>query len=1138
MKETPYSRREEENGGSIVSHSSFKIAAALLIVVLVVCCVIVLNGTEDSAADGSCGPNLEWTLEDDTLTISLIDPNGSGKMNDYTYSSPAPWKEKSAEIKTLVLGDGITNIGNHAFRDCTGFTGSLTIPDSVTSIGNYAFYNCSKFTGDLTIPSSVTSIGYNAFQNCSGFDGSLTISDSVTSISDHAFFNCSGFTGDLTIPSSVTRIYEYAFQNCSGFDGSLTIPSSVTSIGIYAFCDCTGFTGKLTIPSSVTSIGKYAFRNCSGFTGSLTISDSVTSISESAFSGCSGFTGDLTIPDSVTTIGIRAFQECKSLTSISFPDKSYGSSVSNVFVNLSFYLNETLIYNPTWDDVKGKVWTGDGDGNFNYKSMCTVTIVAGDGGSVSESSIDVSPGTEVEVTSLQLLHIGDQFIYATPVDIYHQFDRWVNVPESGQINDDVTITATFVEVYFVDIEITGEGYVDVKCAVAPYGTVIHIDGNKLIVGEETITAYHEQGYRFDRWENVPQKLTEDVTITAVFVQDSPSTHHVTVKADAHGTIYPTTDFYVADGTIISYEGDILHVGNESTRAMAHQEYKFDSWDGVPSSGKVTKDIIVTAKFTPISPQKHSVTYDLDGGSGTAPKQDPVAEGGSFIAAKYSGTKAGLSFGGWTYGGKTYQPGDKVVVGAEDVVMKAKWIYIVTFDVQGHGLEPLSIHVLPGEKVIEPKAPTEDGYTFDGWFKDKGFVNKWNFRTDTVTQSITLYAKWTSSITVFIITGTTVIDQGSDNSISIVVSPSSLSPTSVTWASSDENVVKVVSSSPNWKLSPKGFGTATITVTAVIQGNNYTDSITVAVAYVPEVVEEQKTAVIEGEDTLVNDINNGQTKPNVDIVLQTRTEIEISNDLVDAIRTKDDGSLSVKTPAGSMDLDKNALEAIPSEIGDRVVIAVEGTATPAGQNMRKAVDASMYVNDVLTPMQFLDTTILIGISYVPTDLDVMDTLKVYYIPDGGAPVEMPGAYYSNGRVYFETNHLSTYALSIEQLEVSHSVIYNVNGGTGPVPEQADVNEGDEFAVAAYFGTKDGYTFGGWTYGGQTYQQGDMIVMGTHDIVLKAKWIVIPTPTPTPAPSPSNPSSGVFELDANGSFLLMVIVVVISLAGLALVIRKVR
>ncbi len=172
----------------------------------------------------------------------------------------------------------------------------------MTTIGDDAFYNCSGFTGSLTIPNSVVTIGNYAFIGC-GFTGSLTIGNSVTTIGNYAFCNCSGFTGSLTIPNSVVTISNYAFFNCSGFTGSLTIPNSVATIGNYAFMDCNSFTGSLTIGNSVTTIANQAFYGCNGFSGDLTIGTSVTSIGSSAFYGCSGFTSMNVLPDNPLTLG-------------------------------------------------------------------------------------------------------------------------------------------------------------------------------------------------------------------------------------------------------------------------------------------------------------------------------------------------------------------------------------------------------------------------------------------------------------------------------------------------------------------------------------------------------------------------------------------------------------------------------------------------------------------------------------------------------------------------------------------------------------------------------------------------------------------------------------------------------------------
>ena len=48
----------------------------------------------------------------------------------------------------------------------------------------------------------------------------------------------------------------------------------------------------------------------------------------------------------------------------------------------------------------------------------------------------------------------------------------------------------------------------------------------------------------------------------------------------------------------------------------------------------------------------------------------------------------------------------------------------------------------GSPVSVPTTPEREGYAFGGWYSDKDFNTKWNFDTDTVTEDINLYAKWT------------------------------------------------------------------------------------------------------------------------------------------------------------------------------------------------------------------------------------------------------------------------------------------------------------------------------------------------------------------------------------------------------------
>ena len=198
-------------------------------------------------SSGTCGPNLKWHLTDDgVLTIT-----GKGEM--YGYSNRGPW---GSSIKRVIIGDGVTTIGNVAFGECRSLT-SVIIPNSVTTIGGDAFSNCSSLTS-ITIPNSVTTIERSAFSGCSSLT-SVTIPNSVTTIGDYAFYGCSSLTS-VTIPNSVKAIGEYAFKNCTSItqiSSEAVVPPTCES-GV--FTDINKSKCKLIVPKNSLDAYKQAYQ--------------------------------------------------------------------------------------------------------------------------------------------------------------------------------------------------------------------------------------------------------------------------------------------------------------------------------------------------------------------------------------------------------------------------------------------------------------------------------------------------------------------------------------------------------------------------------------------------------------------------------------------------------------------------------------------------------------------------------------------------------------------------------------------------------------------------------------------------------------------------------------------------------------
>ena len=133
----------------------------------------------------------------------------------------------------------------------------VVLGSGVTSIGQAAFSSCSSLTS-INIPESVTSIEYWAFQSCSSLT-SINIPEGVTNIGDYTFYYCPSLTS-INIPEGVTNIGVQAFGSNPSLK-SIYIPESVTNIGDYAFYYCESLTSISSFNTTAPTLGNDVFTN-------------------------------------------------------------------------------------------------------------------------------------------------------------------------------------------------------------------------------------------------------------------------------------------------------------------------------------------------------------------------------------------------------------------------------------------------------------------------------------------------------------------------------------------------------------------------------------------------------------------------------------------------------------------------------------------------------------------------------------------------------------------------------------------------------------------------------------------------------------------------------------------------------------
>ena len=138
------------------------------------------------ANSGTCGRNVRWDLNPNSGKLVI---SGTGAIFDYDFEGGNPsWTRfDRTAVKSLVIEEGITEIGKYAFYYCENMK-SISLPNSLTRIGKDAFAGCNALT-EIEIPVAVKIIEHGAFLYCRNIQR-VNIQSAKVDIAPFAFGYC------------------------------------------------------------------------------------------------------------------------------------------------------------------------------------------------------------------------------------------------------------------------------------------------------------------------------------------------------------------------------------------------------------------------------------------------------------------------------------------------------------------------------------------------------------------------------------------------------------------------------------------------------------------------------------------------------------------------------------------------------------------------------------------------------------------------------------------------------------------------------------------------------------------------------------------------------------------------------------
>ena len=270
-------------------------------------------------------------------------------------------------------------------------------------------------------------------------------------------------------------------------------------------------------------------------------------------------------------------------------------------------------------------------------------------------------------------------------------------PAQVLMNSNKTITATFIQLHSLTINIVGSGSVTPVSGVYNDGDVV------------TLMATADSGWIFAGWSgditgntNPAQVLMDgDKTITATFVQQ----HTLTVNIVGNGSVTPVSGVY--------NDGDIVML-----TAVADSGWTFVGWSGDLTGNTNPAQIIINSNKTITATfiQQHNLTITIVGGGSVTPVSG-IYNNGDVVTLTATADPDWV-FAGWS-GDLISNSNPAQVTIDGDKTITATFIqqHNLSINIVGNGtVTPVGGDFNDGD-VITLTATADPGWVFSGWSGD-------------------------------------------------------------------------------------------------------------------------------------------------------------------------------------------------------------------------------------------------------------------------------------------------------------------------------------------------------------------------------------------------------------------------------------